>query len=30
MNHIGTAELETHRLILKKLSFSDTTDMFNN
>lgn len=30
MNHIGTAELETHRLILKKLSLSDTTDMFNN
>ena len=25
MNHIGTAELETHRLILKKLSLSDPT-----
>ena len=30
MNHLGTMELETDRLILRRFTLSDSKAMFNN
>lgn len=30
MNNLGTKELETERLILRKFTLDDAKDMFNN